>query len=71
MALYLTISEGPSPVEATPYLVTGDQRIIRVVAGELAKRLGLSDRQAVVSLNRKLRSESAPAGKNLKPLPAR
>jgi hypothetical protein len=50
MALYLTISEGSSPLQAKPYLVTGDQKLIRVVAGELAKRLGLSADRPVLPL---------------------
>jgi hypothetical protein len=58
MALYLTISEGPSPGEAVPYLVTGDQAIIRAVATELAKRLGISDAK-VLSVDRKFPSKSA------------
>jgi len=40
MALYLTISEGPTPSEAKPYLVTADQKLIRVVAKRLAEKLG-------------------------------
>jgi hypothetical protein len=42
MALYLTISEGPSPGEAKPYLVTADQKLIRAVAKGLAEKLGIA-----------------------------
>lgn len=61
MALFLTISEGPSPVEAKPYLVTADSRLIRVVAGELAKRLGGDKPPPVLSLDRKIRNQQPKA----------
>jgi hypothetical protein len=52
LRFYLTISEGPSPFETKPFLVSDDPRVIRAVGRELVKRLGLSDKQKLLSINR-------------------
>jgi hypothetical protein len=58
MALYLTISEGPSPGEAKPYLVTSDQKIIRAVAKGLAVKLGIATSAKLLPIKRQ---HSTPA----------
>jgi hypothetical protein len=65
--LYLTISEGPNPATAKPYLATADQKIIRAVAKELATHLGaisLNSTTQIVPLDRNLQQPSTDKPKS-------
>jgi hypothetical protein len=60
MALFLTILEGENASDARPILASRDERLIDVVASELAKRFKLPSqptKQTLISLDRKLRGD--------------
>jgi|RhiMetdeSRZDD1v2_1073273.scaffolds.fasta_scaffold4367583_1 hypothetical protein len=53
MALFLTILEGETPEQAEPLFATRDDRLIRLVSNELAKRLGLSAPKKLLEVQEK------------------
>jgi len=43
MAIYVVVSEGTSPEEATPIIATRDQRIVRAIVRAISSTLGADE----------------------------